>query len=71
MKDVYSLPCIDETFDCLSGSNICTSLNLKSGYWHVKLSEASKPLTTFTMEALGFYEYVCMPFSLINAPATF
>ena len=32
IKDVYSLPRIDETLDCLGGSVIFTSLDLKSGY---------------------------------------
>ena len=32
IKDAYSLPRIDETLDCLDGSVIFTSLDLKSGY---------------------------------------
>ena len=60
----------DETFDCLNGSRIFTSLILKSGYQKVKLNEASKPLTAFTMGPLGFYEYMHMLFGLTNAPAT-
>ena len=70
MKDTYSLPHIDEMLDCLNGSKIFTSLDLKIGYWQVELDEASKPLTTFTMGPLGFYECVCMPFGLTNAPTT-
>ena len=32
IKDAHSLPCIDETLDCLGGATIFTSLDLKSGY---------------------------------------
>ena len=44
---------------------------LKSGYWQVELEEKAKPLTTFTMGPLGFWECECMSFGLTNAPATF
>ena len=71
VKDAYSLQHIFETLDCLNGSKIFISLNLKSGYWQLKLDEASKPLTTFAMGSLGFYECVCMPFGLTNVPTTF
>ena len=57
--------------DCLEGTTIFTSLDLQSGYWQVEMTEASKPLTAFTVGPLGFYECVRMPFGLTNAPATF
>ena len=71
IKDAYSLPRIDETLDCLGGSVIFTSLDLKSGYWQVEMDEMSKRLTAFTVGPLGFYECERMPFGLTNAPATF
>ena len=71
IKDAYSLPCIDETLDCLGGAIIFTSLDLKSGYWQVEMGEESKALTAFTVGPLGFYECERMPFGLTNAPATF
>ena len=71
IKDAYSLPQIDETLDSLQGSQWFSSLNLKSGYWQVKMDEESKPLTAFTVGLLGFYECERMPFGLTNAPATF
>ena len=42
IKDAYSLPRIDETLDCLGGSVIFTSLDLKSGCWQVEMDEMSK-----------------------------
>ena len=71
IKDAYSLPCIDETLDCLGGATIFTSLDLRSGYWQVEMEEESKPLTTLTVGPLGFYKCERMPFGLTNAPATF
>ena len=68
---MYSPPCIEESLDCLIGAEIFTSLDLKSGYWQIELSEQSTPLTPFTFRPLGFYECVHMPFGLTNAPATF
>ena len=55
VKDAYSLPRIQDTLDCLSGAVWFTSLDLKSGYWQIKMDEASKPLTAFTVGPLGFY----------------
>ena len=71
VKDAYLLPWIDETCDSLQGSQWFSSLNLKSGYWQVEMDEESKPLTTFTVGLLGFYECKRMPFGLTNALATF
>ena len=71
VKDAYLLPQIDKTLDSLQGSQWLSSLDLKSGYWQVKMDEESKPLTAFTVGPLGFYECKRMPFRLTNAPATF
>ena len=71
IKDAYSIQCIDETLDCLKGAVWFTSLDLKLGYWQVKMSEGSKALTTFTVDPLGFYECKGMPFGLTNVPTTF
>ena len=71
VKDAYSLPRIEESLDCLNGAQIFSSVDLKSGYWQVELTEESKAMTTFTVGPLGFYECIRMPFRLTNAPATF
>ena len=58
IKDAYSLPQIEESLDCLNGSQIFSLLDLKSGYWQVELEDESIPLTAFTLGPLGFYECV-------------
>ena len=54
IKDVYSLPRIEETLDYLHGAVWFSTLDLKSGYWQVELEEESKLLTAFTLGPLGF-----------------
>ena len=58
VKDAQSLPRIEDSLDCLDGATIFTSLDLQSVYWQVEMTEASKPLTAFTVGPLGFYECV-------------
>ena len=62
---------IDDTLDSLLGSQWFSSLDLKSGYWQVKMDEESKPLTALTVGPLGFNECERVPFRLTNTPATF
>ena len=64
IKDVQSLPRIEDSLACLDGTTIFTSLDLQSEYWQVELTEASQPLTAFTVGPLGFCECVWMPFGL-------
>ena len=71
IKDAYSVPHIVETLDNLHGSQGFSSLDLKAGYWQVKMDDQSKPLTALTVGPLGFYKFERMPFGLTNAPATF
>ena len=47
VRDVYSLPRIDEILDCLNGVKLFTALDLKCRYWQVELDEASKPIDCF------------------------
>ena len=66
IKDAYSLPQINETLDSLQGSEWFSSPDLKLGYWQVEMDKDSKPLSTFTIGPLGFYECNRMPFWLTN-----
>ena len=70
-KDSYPLPRIQEALESLVGTSHFSCLDLKSGFWQIKMDEVSKQYTTFTMGNLGFFECDRMPFGLCNAPATF
>ena len=70
-KDSYPLPWIQEVLECLVGVGHFSCLDLKSGFWQIKMKEASKQYTAFTVGNLGFFECDCMPFGLCNTLATF
>ena len=46
-------------------------MDLKSGFWQVKVSEDSHQHTAFTVGSMGVYKFLRMPYSLCNAPAMF
>ena len=46
-------------------------MDLKSGFWQVRMSEKFRQYTAFTVGSLGVYEFLWMPYGLCNAPATF
>ena len=69
-KDAYPLPRIDDTLETLGNSKWFSTLDLASGYWQVKLSDADKKKTAFSSH-IGLYHFNVMPFGLSNAPATF
>ena len=70
-KDSYPLPRIQEALESLVSGGYFSCLDLKCGFWQIKMDESSKQYTTFTVGNLGFFECNCMPFGLCNTPATF
>ena len=66
------LPKIDEIYACLKGSKVFSTLDMCSGYHHVKMTEEARPKTAFTLPAnLGKWEFLHCPFGLAQAPAYF
>lgn len=70
IKDNHPLPRVDDQVDRLQGSVYFTSLDLKSGYHQISLTEESKRYTSFVTPG-GQYEYNTVPFGLTNAPRIF
>ena len=66
----FPLPLIDDILSLLGDSKYFTALDLKSGYWQVKLEEDSKEKTAFACHR-GLFQFNMMPFELNNAPAVF
>jgi hypothetical protein len=69
-KDKYPLPKIDTLLSEFQGAKYYTSLDMKSGYWQVRIAEQDRKKTAFQIMN-GFYEFIRMPFGLTNAPSTF
>ena len=69
-RDSYPLPRVDTTLDAINGSSWFLTLDLKSGYWQVKMESDDKEKTAFTTGE-GLWQFIVMPFGLLNAPATF
>jgi len=47
VKDSYPLPRINDLLDQLSGNAWFTTLDLKSGYWQIKIRPKDKEKTVF------------------------
>ena len=65
------LPKIDELYAKLQGYKIFSTLDLRSGYYHIGLSEDAKPKTAFIVAGMGKYQFNRVPFGLAQAPAYF
>ena len=70
-KDSYPLLRIQEVLESLVGAGHFSCLDLKLGFWQIKMEVASKQYTIFTVGNLGFFNCDHMPFGLYNVLATF
>ena len=70
IKNKYPLPRIDDLFDQLKGAKYFSKINLRSGYFRLKIRESDIPKTSFVTRYWQF-EFTVMSFGLTNAPAYF
>ena len=69
-RENYPLPTIEEVATRLHGAKVFTLLDVRNGFWHVKLEEESTYLTTFHTP-FGRYRWKRMPFGISSAPEVF
>ncbi|KAL0364744.1 UNVERIFIED_CONTAM: Retrovirus-related Pol polyprotein from transposon.6 [Sesamum angustifolium] len=70
IKNKYPIPNAIDLFDKLTKAKYYTKIDLRSGYWQVRVARGDEPKTT-CVTRYGSFEFLVMPFGLTNAPATF
>ena len=64
------LPKIDKMYAKLKGAKFFSTIDLRSGYYHIALGKDLRAKTAFVMP-FGKYEFLQVPFGLAQAPAFF
>ena len=68
--EIFPIPVISEILANLHGAEWFSTVDLKSAYWQVQLSEETKEITAFTTFK-GRFQFKRLPFGLVNAPSHF
>ena len=64
------MPKVKDIFSKLKGAKYFSTLDLRASYHHILLDKSSIPKTAFN-SPFSKYEYIKVPFGLVQAPAYF
>ena len=70
IKNRYPLPLMDELRDRTYKAKIFSKMDLRAGYNLLRIREGDEWKTAFRSR-YGHFEYLVMPFGLVNAPSIF
>jgi hypothetical protein len=70
VKNKYPLSRINDLFDQLKGVKVFSKIDLRSGYYHMRIKGQDVPKNSFRTR-YGHFEFLVVPFGLTNAPTLF
>ena len=69
-REHYPMKTLEEVVGQMAGAKVFSVLDAKSGFWQIRLDEASSKLCTFNTP-FGRYRFTRLPFGIKSAPEVF
>lgn len=69
-REHYLIPTSDDILSRLSGKNMFSVIDMKDGFWQIKIDKDSSDLCTFNTP-FGRWKFLRLPFGICSAPELF